>query len=299
MSLRRQTQGPHLNALRAFESAARLCSFTAAAEELGVTPGAVAQHVKSLEAWAESPLFIRNTRGVVLTPLGEDLLPDFTRAFDYLSEAVQALRNKAAPQKVRIATLPAIAQLWLSKRLGRLRQLSPGVSVSVFAVQTMPNLSREPFDITLFFEDDSLEHDGTEILQDRIFPVCSPAVGKRLRSISALSDESLLHDVTWVNDWDTWLASIPGGKEINSSGPVYSLFSVALEEARNGAGVLMAHEALVTPFLDSGELVSPFDHKVSLPRRLIMQTTPTFAQKESCELFKAVFAEEDVNTKPG
>lgn len=105
----RQPKGPHLNALRAFESTARLGSFTAAAEELNVTPGAIAQHVKSLEAWAVSPLFVRHTRGVTLTPLGEELLPDFTRAFDHLSEAVQALRTKAAPQKVKIATLPAIA----------------------------------------------------------------------------------------------------------------------------------------------------------------------------------------------
>ncbi|MCZ6863894.1 MAG: LysR family transcriptional regulator [Alphaproteobacteria bacterium] len=287
----RQPKGPHLNALRAFETAARLGSFTAAAEELSVTPGAIAQHVKSLEAWAESPLFFRNTRGVVLTPLGEELLPDFTRAFDCLSEAVQALRTKGAPQKVRIATLPAIAQLWLSERLGRLRKINPDISVSVIAAQTMPNLAREPFDIALFFDDGPLEKGDTEIFQDRIFPVCSPEIGSRLSSVSLLADESLLHDSTWADDWDIWLASVPGGTEINSNGPVYSLFSVALEEARNGAGVLMAHEALVAPFLKSGELVTPFDHQVTLPRRLVMKTTPMFSKKESCELFKGVFCE--------
>ena len=253
-------KGPHLNALRAFESAARLGSFTAAADELSVTPGAIAQHVKSLEAWAESSLFIRNTRGVTLTPLGEELLPDFTRAFDQLSEAVQALRTKAAPQQVRIATLPAIAQLWLSQRLGKLRQLIPEMSVSVVAAQTMPNLLREPFDIALFFEDGALANDECKIFQDRIFPVCSPDIAARLGTLSALGAETLLHDSTWADDWDLWLATSPGGGEINSSGPVFSLFSVALEEARNGAGVLMAHEALVTLFLKSGELVAPFDH---------------------------------------
>jgi LysR family transcriptional regulator, glycine cleavage system transcriptional activator len=288
---RRQPKGPHLNALRAFESAGRLGSFTAAAAELSVTPGAIAQHIKSLEAWAESPLFIRSTRGVTLTPLGKELLPEFTRAFDQLSDAVQALRSKAAPQSVRIATLPAIAQLWLSERLGRIRQLMPEISVSVVAAQTIPNLSREPFDITLFFENGPLKKGDMEIFQDHIFPVCSPEIGSRIGSVSALAEESLLHDSTWSDDWDVWLASIPGGAKINSSGPVHSLFSVALEEARNGAGILMAHEALVTSFLKSGELMTPFNHKVTLPRRLVMTTTPTFARKESCNLFKAVFCE--------
>ena len=72
-------KGPHLNALRAFESAARLGSFTSAAEELCVTPGAIAQHIKSLEAWAESPLFVRNTRGVVMSPLTDRRLADQAR----------------------------------------------------------------------------------------------------------------------------------------------------------------------------------------------------------------------------
>ena len=119
-------KGPHLNALRAFESAGRLQSFAAAADELGVTAGAVSQHVKSLEAWAEGELFVRNAQGVVLTPLGEELLPGFTRAFDQLSDAVQDLRTKSAPNKISIAALPSVAQLWLSEKLGRLRQIAPG-----------------------------------------------------------------------------------------------------------------------------------------------------------------------------
>ena len=71
-------RGPHLNALRAFEAAARLGSFTSAAEELGVSPGAIAQHIKALEEWARAPLFARNARGVSVTRLAESLLPDFS-----------------------------------------------------------------------------------------------------------------------------------------------------------------------------------------------------------------------------
>ena len=281
-------KGPHLNALRAFESAARLGSFYAAAEELCVTPGAIAQHIKSLEAWAESPLFDRKARGVELTPLGEELLPLFTLAFDQLGEAVQALRTKAAPQKIRIATLPSIAQLWLPERLGDFRKIAPDYYVSVIATETTPNLSREPFDVTLFFQDNPLGKGDINIFQDRIFPVCNKEIGLRLHSVSALKNETLLHDSTWENDWNKWLSSAPGADNISTHGPVFSLFAVALEEARRGAGVLMAHEALVRSEVDKGELVIPFDHKVRLKRYLVMKNAPAFANSESCVLLRSV-----------
>lgn len=282
-------KGPHLNALRAFESAARLGSFTAAAQELCVTPGAIAQHIKILEAWAKIPLFVRNARGVVLTSLGEELLPDFTVAFDRLGQAVQSLRTKAAPDKITIATLPAIAQLWLPEKLGELRRLAPDISVSVIAVETVPNLSREPIDLALFFEDGPLQAGDTEIFQDRIFPVCTAEIGARLDSVSSLARETLLHDSTWVTDWQLWLASISKGVEFPIGGPIHSLFAVALEEARHGAGVLMAHEALVASSLKSGALIAPFDHKVSLQRRLVMKATSSFTAKNNFKLLKSVF----------
>ncbi len=279
-------KGPHLNALRAFESAGRLQSFISAAEELCVTPGAVSQHVKSLEAWAEGKLFVRNVRGVVLTPLGEELLPEFTQAFDQLNEAVQTLRTKSTPNKIRIATLPSIAQLWLSQKLGQLRLTAPEISVSVVAVETPPNLSREPFDVTLFFQDDPLEKGGATLFQDRIFPVCAPDIAERLKQVSDLEKETLLYDSAWMDDWTLWLESISGVALPVKRGPVHSLFSVALEEARHGAGVLMAHEALVSSYLANGILVVPFDHKLTLRRSLVMQVTPGFRTNPACHALR-------------
>src|ERR1700761_1601784 len=95
-----------LNALRAFEAAARLQSFVLAAAELGVTPGAVAAHIKALEAEIGAALFARQTKGVALTALGRRVLPEFVGAFDALATAAQRLRTEAAPQRVHIAALP-------------------------------------------------------------------------------------------------------------------------------------------------------------------------------------------------
>lgn len=270
-------KGPHLNALRAFEAAARRRSFTGAAEELSVTPGAVTQHVKALEAWAGARLFTRSARGVAPTPLAEALLPRFSRAFDELGEAVQALRAGAAPNKVRLATLPAIAQLWLAPRLGALRRAAPAFSVSVIALESPPNLTREPFDLSLFFSARPAGPHDLEILRDRIFPVCAPATAARLKRPADLSGETLLHDSAWSGDWAQWLAAHGGGAAVSGPGTAHSLFAVALEEARHGGGVLMAHEALVTPFLENGDLVKPFPQSLDLPRRLVARMTPAFA----------------------
>ena len=288
----RRPKGPHLNALRAFEATARLGSFSMAAEELSVTAGAVTQHVKALEAWAGTKLFARKAHGVELTPLAEELLPRFSYAFDELGHAVQMLRTKATPNRIKIATLPSIAQLWLAPRLGRLRQIAPEVSVSVFAMEAPPNLIREPFDMTLFF---SIEPAGTknvELFRDRIYPVCSPEIAKRLKVIKDLKSETLLHDNAWLNDWDLWLGAVPDAKGINSAGTVHSLFAVALEEARHSGGVLMAHEALVAPLLRSGELVKPFDDDLELPHKLIASPTKAFAKTPIYERVVQVLFEE-------
>lgn len=274
-------KGPHLNALRAFEAAARLGSFTAAAEELSVTPGAITQHIKSIEAWTETRLFQRNARGVTLTPLAQELLPDFTRAFDQLGLAVHALRTKAAPRNIRLATLPSIAQLWLAPRLGLLRRAAPDISVSVVALETPPNLNREPFDISLFFSKSTPEENEIEILQDRIFPVCTPEIAARLSSVNDLAGETLLHDSAWSEDWPIWLASQATVGDLAPRSIVHSLFAVALEEARHGGGVLMAHEALVEGAMVNGDLVCPFTQVLDLPDRLLAKTNPHFAGTDS------------------
>ncbi len=279
-----RSKGPHLNALRAFEAAARLGSYTGAADELCVTPSAISQHIKTLEGWAESPLFVRNAQGVALTNLGEELLPSFTAAFDQLSDAVQSLRTKAQPQKIKLATLPAIAQLWLSARLGGLRKRAPEISVSVVAVEVPPNLLREPYDVTLFFKEGPLDVDEVEIFQDCIFPVCTPEIADRLTSIESLENETLLHDSTWSQDWQLWLSSSPGAQNVPMRGPVFSLFSVALEEARHGAGILIAHKELVERFLKTAELVAPFDTQLVITRKLVMKPAPSFIGTDRCRI---------------
>ncbi|WP_380254376.1 LysR family transcriptional regulator [Kiloniella antarctica] len=276
-------KGPPLNSLRAFEAAARHSSFSLAAEELSVTPGAIAQHIKALESWTNADLFERQSQGVKLTPLGLSIRVDFTTAFDQLGGAVQKLRSQAAPKDIRIAALPSIAQLWVSPRLPAIRRETPEVSISLTAMEKSPNLKRASFDLSIFFEKSGKvstpEQKIISICEDFIFPVCAPSVAKNLSTLADLANETLLHDTTWSDDWVKWLSYArlklepvlnidEGVAKIETSGPVFSLYSLALEEVKNGAGVLIGHEPLVRDALKRGELVQPFKLKLKTNQTL-------------------------------
>lgn len=249
-----------LSALRAFEAAARLGSFALAAAELGVTAGAVTAHIKTLEAGLGSQLFERNGRGVALTAAGARATPEFTLAFDALAAAVQVLRAEAAPRVVHIATLPSIAQLWLSPRLPALRAAAPEIEISITAMETPPNLKRLPYDLNLFYGDM-----GEMIAPDVIFPVCSPSLAPKLQRPEDLANVSCLTDASWSRDWQSWTDVAMPGLDFTPRGPIFSLYALAVEEAAGGAGVLMAHQALVASHLAAGALVAPFETRVTLP----------------------------------
>lgn len=267
-----------LTALRAFESAARLGGFAAAAEELGVTPGAISAHIKTLEAELGAPLFQRSAKGVILTPLGLQTVPGFSQAFDQLGLAVQHMRDAATPRVVHIATLPAIAQFWLSPRLPQLRAEMPGTEISITALEHPPNLKRTPYDLCLFYD----AKQGELICNDIIFPVCSPELAKDLTTPQDLRTHPCLSDTSWEGDWQIWLdAALPSAlsdpqtsHDIGLRGPVYSLYALAVEEALNGAGVLMGHAALLASHLASGRLVAPFMQEVTLSRGLRIWSMP-------------------------
>jgi LysR family glycine cleavage system transcriptional activator len=274
---------PPLNALRAFEAAARHESFTAAAQELGVTPAAIAQQVKSLEAWMRRPLFVRLSQGLRLTPAARQALPAFMRAFDDLGSATQGLRRAASPEELRIAALPSVAQLWLQPRLRGLRRQFPHLEVSVTALEQPPSFVREPYDLAVFYlgEERAAEPAPGQPVSDLVerrplepdwlFPVCSPRLagkGKPHLQLSALSDLVLLHDGTWRDHWSLWL-EFAGASGIDArKGPTFSLYSLALEAALDGVGFLIGRRSLVQPLIDKRRLVVPFEAVMPAPTRL-------------------------------
>ena len=177
-----------MTALRAFEAAGRHGSFQKAAHELSVTPGAVAQQIKKLEEWAGGELFHRLAHGVTLTPLGRQVLPDLTDAMGRLAQVAHKLRREGG-KTVRIAALPAVAQLWLGCRVSLLQQHVAGLHLSVHALDERPGLEQGGYDLALYPGDPGLTHQtgACPIAENSLVPVATPAVARRPDRRSASS----------------------------------------------------------------------------------------------------------------
>ncbi|MDR6519280.1 LysR family transcriptional regulator [Variovorax atrisoli] len=284
---------PH-TAVRAFEAAARHGSFARAAEELFVTPAAIAQQIKALETWAGGALFERHSQGIRLSAHGRRALPALSAAVDQLGLAVQALRHEtqtaARRSTLQVAALPAVAQLWLSPRLSRLKAELPGVQVSVTALEQPPNFRREPFDLGLFYAragehiESAAGAQAIPLVRDRLLPVCSPRLREPLPSGRPRTLEDLaellqrsggLHDTVWLDDWQRWLqavrpATTAAEAEALAAGPDFSLYSLALQAAVDGEGVLMGREHLVAPLLAQGKLHAPWGRPKALGDTVVL-----------------------------
>ncbi len=246
-----------LNALRAFEAAARLGGFLAAAEELGVTPGAVSQQIRALEDWAGAPLFDRRARGVALSPLGSEVAGGVSGAFDALGEAARRIRAGAGRRSLAIAALPAVAQLWLAPRMAAIRAALPGVEISISALETRPNLRREMFDLSLFLDRPRGGRFESVLVEDRIYPVCAPALARGIAGPQDLGQYPMIHDTAWPDDWALWAGKAGSGPEPRPGpGPGHSLYSLAVDEAKAGAGVLIGHDPLVAAIVAAGRLAA-------------------------------------------
>ena len=252
---------PPLNALRAFEAAGRLGGFQPAAEELCVTAGAISQQVKRLEDWFGEALFQRHVRGVSLTPIGAQLQPKLSRLLDELAEVAMPRNDRARSKRLVINALPAFAECWLLPRLPEFQARHPEVEIELRAEDALPSFSGETAEVGLRYLDAPVSGLVCEkILEDEIFPVCSPERAETI-SLENLPCKQLLYDVAWKQDWPLWwqAAGLPGQPP---EGTRFSLYAMAVKSALAGNGILMAHGALQARELNSGELVAPFDLKI-------------------------------------
>ncbi len=257
--------GPSLVALRAFEAAARCGSFSRAADELHVTAAAVAQHVKSLEAWAQQPLFDRTARGVSLNDAGVRARPALTDAFRRLDVAAGRLREGNPRRRtVRIAALPAVAELWITPRLAELPAALDGHDLTVHALDRKPDLHREGFDVTAYFAPTA----GAGA-SDELVLVAAPAVAADLITVEDLSRTARLVDRAWDDDWHRWL----GADHLPTSGRVIevTLFSMAVAAAVAGHGAAVGRRSLLSDHLHHGTLVEPFERRVATGDRLTIE----------------------------
>ncbi|MDR3512305.1 MAG: transcriptional regulator GcvA [Caulobacteraceae bacterium] len=258
---------PPLNALRAFEAAARHLNFSRAADELSVTPGAVSQQIQNLEDYVGVALFKRTPKGLLLTDPAQIALPALREAFDRLADAASMLTAAVDGRRLTVSVAPSFAAKWLVPRLGHFEASHPQVDVWVSAGMELADFASGEIDLAIRYG--AGRYPGLEVVRlmpETVIPVVSPELLDRqpLNELTDLASQVLLHDGSpdaddSCPDWTMWLAA-RGVKGVDGSrGPRFNQSSLVIEAAVGGRGVALAKRALAQADLDAGRLVSPFD----------------------------------------
>jgi LysR family glycine cleavage system transcriptional activator len=268
---------PPLGSLRAFEAAARHMSFQKAAAELGVTPTAISHQIRLLERICGRALFQRRPRPIALTSAGARLFPIVRDGLDAFAAGVAGVAAERERRPLRVTTTNAFAGLWLVPRLPLWREVHPGVALEVIGTDAVLDLHADEADVAIRYAHsaprDLVAH---ELLRDRFFPVCSPALlaaGNPIRHPIDLAQHTLIHFFwspadSYAPTWQRWLAmariSDPEVPEVDEIGKLNFREELhAIEAVIAGQGIAVCSDVLVARELQSGLLVKALD--LSLP----------------------------------
>lgn len=257
---------PPLGALRCFEAAARLESFTRAAEELHLTHGAVSRAVRALEDDLGTPLFDRRSRRVFLTASGARLRDAVAEAFGTIQAATRDLRRRAATSPLVLSCEPTLLMRWLIPRLPSFEAAHPGVALHIAAGGGPVPFSRDGIDLAIRRGDFAFP-DGvaaSHIMNEQVGPVCTPAVAAVLRAGAGWPDTlartpgvALLHTRTRPDAWERWLG-LSGVKPGEGREQTFEHFYFSLQAAAASLSVAIGPFALVQQEIGAGTLVAPF-----------------------------------------
>lgn len=283
---------PPLNALRAFEAAARHLSFSKAAEELYVTPAAISHQIKSLEDFLGVQLFRRMNRALALTDAAQACLPRLRQGFDALAEAVDLVRAQEDSGILTVSMTPSFAAKWLVPRLDNFSARHPNIEMRIAAssrqldvrsggqrsATDLVDFRREDVDIAIRFgSGDYPDFHVTKLFSVHATPLCSPrllASPQPLRVPADLAQHVLLHDETVYGPeqtterepmWCVWLRAAGVGHLVDARrGPHFSSASLTIEAALDAQGVALGLPVLALADIQSGRLVAPFGTAVPI-----------------------------------
>jgi LysR family glycine cleavage system transcriptional activator len=263
---------PPLNAIRAFEAAARRRSFKEAAAELGVTHGAVSRQIRALEDWLGPPaLFRRLSHGVALSLEGAALWAEVGPALERITEASAAYGRPAEPSPtlLRVNALATFSLRWLVPKLSLLRQRHPEIEIGLTTGNEPVDALAGDYDLIIRGGPDAFHGFQTHfLLPERRLPVCSPSLIERLplANVGDLERHTLLHVASMPRLWRDWLAKAGHGALESAAALTLDHFYLAIQAALDGLGVAMGPATLIEDELRTGRLIAPFPD-VSLPAR--------------------------------
>ena len=274
---------PPLKSLQAFESAGRRLSFTLAAQDLNVTPGAISQQIRQLEEFLGISLFKRLNRAIVLTDAGQLFLPLISQGFEHFHEAITRLRQRDDDGPLTITSAPSFVSKWLIPRLSSFKRLHPDIDVRIDTSDRLVDFSREDIDVGIRFGDGVYpELDTVFLFAFDLIPVCSPELLRgehQLREVSDLKHFTLLHsnydalDPGWP-DWAMWLKVVEADDVDSSHGIYFNQSDQLFQAALDGQGVALLANVMAEPEVAAGRLVQPFSARLPVKLNYHVVTSP-------------------------
>jgi DNA-binding transcriptional LysR family regulator len=288
---------PSLELIRGFEAAARLSSFTRAAEELFITQSAVSRQVQTLEEHLGTPLFERRHRSIHLTHAGQQLYRAASQALMLLTDTAARIRQEGAHRSITVSCTFGFASLWLVPRLMDFRELHPDVDVRIAANNKIIDLERERMEIAVRYCTADLVPPSTpRLFGEEVFPVCSPELlrrrGKPLLAPPDLERHVLLHhqgaDKHWpTGSWSAWLEAVQL-PNLNPAGALFfDQYDQLIQAAIDGQGVALGIGALIKRHLRQGRLVAPFEQRSSSPRGYYLVIAQHAAARSEVAAFRS------------
>jgi len=294
-----------LNSLRCFESAARHKSYSKAAEELFITQAAVSQQMRQLETSLAAKLFIRQGKQMHLTQNGEKLYQASHQAFDILIKGLNSIQCEEIPGSLTITSTPAFNSLWLMPRLYKFSLKHPDINIKVVSSNCFQDLRQNHIDLAIRFkvvkEADSLQDGLTQeyVGEDHVYPACSPKLAQEMnfKEPKDLLKCWLVHLENQGNiNWETWFdtAGVVGYKQHKKWTEVTSS-DLSISAVLSGHGFTLASTAVFSQYVDTGQLVVPFDikHPISFKRYFVYDATS--AKKARLNIFITWLKDEMLN----
>lgn len=280
---------PPLTTLPSFEAAARLLSFSKAAEELHVTHGAISRAIKNLEDQLGVQLFERGTRSVSLTAVGEPYARAVREALARLATATAAATARYSSSTLNVSTSDGFAGRWLVPRLYRFHRAHGDVDVRVSTSGKLTNFLGDGIDVAVRYGNGNYPGLTSEFLTgEEVFPVCSPKLlegAHPLRTPQDLKHHTLIRD-SFPIDWATWLASAGVEGVDPQSGITFDSATFAMESAAQGEGVVLGRTMLVAADLAAGRLVRPFGHALKSPSSFYFVYPPEAIRQRKVKAFR-------------
>ncbi|MEO0752333.1 MAG: LysR substrate-binding domain-containing protein, partial [Pseudomonadota bacterium] len=253
-----------LSNLQAFDAAARHESFAAAAEELNLSQAAVSRQIKTLESHLDAALFRRSHRAVHLTAKGSELHQTVQLSLRLLRESFRSVRRRSDHDTIHLASDLSLTHFWLLPRLSRLQDIAGKTRISIMASDQEEECLADTIDIAVAYGNGHWPgFDSRLLIEEEVFPVCSPAYLERLGPLSKPEDllrGTFLHVVDGPSHWVDWPELFAGlGVRFDGGGGAleFNSMPLSIQAACAGQGIALGWKYLLDDLLDSGSLVRP------------------------------------------